>query len=350
MDAAIPLPLRTERLVLRMPAEADAPLMAAYRGDPDVARYQDWPLPYPPDDALAGIGRQAHLSGPTPGEAVNVAIEHDGSMVGDLYVEIRPPEDGGAVAFLGYTLDPTQQGRGYAAEAAGAMVDALFAHTPVHRIAATLDPVNLPSMRILDLLGFLPEGTTRRSVPVRGEWVDDLRYGLLRDERAVWLARPTSFASIRLVELDDHLARAYGELRVHPHQEQFVASVLGSYRDALFPEVVDGAPVVPWLRGVEVTDHHGVTHPAGFVMLAEVTDAHPEPYLWRLLVDRWWQRAGVGRAVLDAVVTGLREQGRSSLLTSWVEGVGGPRRFYERYGFVTTGRTIDDETEARLSW
>jgi len=74
--------------VLRMPVEADAPLMAAYRGDPDVARYQDWPLPYPPDDALAGIGRQAHLSGPTPGEAVNVAIEHDGSMVGDLYVEI----------------------------------------------------------------------------------------------------------------------------------------------------------------------------------------------------------------------------------------------------------------------
>ena len=31
------------------------------------------------------------------------------------------------------------------------------------------------------------------------------------------------------------------------------------------------------------------------VMLALVTDAHPKPYLWRLLVDRRHQRRGIGR-------------------------------------------------------
>ena len=344
----ITLPMHTERLVLRVPTESDAPTMAAYRDDPEVARYQGWPLPYPADDAIAGIRRVAHLTGPTPGESVQVAIENAGTVVGDLYVSIHPPEGDGATAALGYTLAPAHQGRGFAAEAAGAMVDALFAHTPVHRVVATLDPENLASMRLLDQLGFAHEGVARRSVPIRGEWLDDLRYGLLRHERAAWLTRPRSFASMRFIELDDATAATYGRLVVHPHQELFVASVLRSYRDALFAEVIDGAPVVPWLRGVEVVTDDGEAHPAGFVMIAAVTGAHPEPYLWRLLVDRWWQRAGVGRAVLDTLVAKLRNEGCTSLLTSWHEGVGGPRRFYERYGFITTGRVDDDETEARL--
>jgi RimJ/RimL family protein N-acetyltransferase len=348
MDAVITLPLRTERLVLRMPIEADAPAVVAYRNDPEVARFQDWELPVTPERVLEGIRASAGRTGLVVGVPTNVAIEHGGAAIGDLYVEIGGSDAGGAVATLGYTLDPAHQGHGFATEAAGAMVDALFAHTQVHRITATLDPANLASMRVLDHLGFTHEGVSRRSVPVRGEWVDDLRHGLLRDERSAWLARPTSFAALRLVELDEHLARTYGALQVHPHQTRFVTSVLGSYRDALFPETVDGARVVPWMRGVEVTDHSGASHPAGFVMLAEVTDAHPEPYLWRLLVDRRWQRAGVGRAVLDRLVALAREQGCSSLLTSWVEGPGGPRRFYERLGFVPTGRIIDGETEARL--
>ena len=346
----ISLPLSTERLVVRMPVEADAPAIAASRGHPDVARWQDWPLPYGVERALEAIRGQLHLVGPEVGQPVNLAIEHEGTVIGDLYVEIRPEEHGGAVAFVGYTLAAEHQGRGFAAEAAGAIVDALFAGTPVHRIAATLDPENTASMRVLDLLGFTREGVARRAVPIRGAWLDDLRYGLLRDERAAWLQRPRSFESLRLVELDEHSAVTYGRLAVHPHQEQFVSPVLGSYRDALFPETIDGARVVPWLRGVEVVAGDGRAHPAGFVMLAEVTDAHPEPYLWRLLVDRHWQRAGVGRAILEHLVAMLAGQGCTSLVTSWVEGVGGPRRFYERFGFVETGRVIEGETEARLTF
>ena len=344
----IPLPLHTERLVLRMVGLDDAPTLAAYRSDPHVARYQDWLLPYTADQATESIRRQAHLAGPTVGESVQVAIEHDGAMIGDLYVGIGDVVDGGAQATLGYTLAAAHQGRGFALEAAEAMVDALFEHTPVHRIEATLDPLNAASMRVLDLLGFSHEGVARRSAPIRGEWLDDLRYGLLREQRAAWKARPRSAAAVRFVELDAHVVRTYSGLAVHPHQEQFVASVRTSFGDALFPEVVDGAALVPWLRGIEVVAADGSNHPAGFVMLAQATDAHPEPYLWRLAIDRWWQRAGVGRAVLDALVAMLRSDGHPTLLVSWVDGIGGPRRFYERYGFVPTGHLIDDEIEARL--
>jgi RimJ/RimL family protein N-acetyltransferase len=344
----ITLPLRTERLVLRMVSLDDAPTFAAYRNDPDVARYQDWPLPYTADGAIESIRRQAHLVGPSVGESVQVAIEHDGEMIGDLYVGIDDLVDGGARATFGYSLATAHQGRGFALEAAEAMVDALFEHTPVHRIEATLDPLNAASMRVLDLLGFSPEGVARRSVPIRGEWLDDLRYGLLREQRAAWKARPRSVAGVQLIELDPHLVRTFGGLVAHPHQEQFVASVRASFGDALFPEVIDGAPVVPWLRGVEAIAADGTAHAAGFVMLAEVTDVHPEPFLWRLLVDRRWQRAGIGRATLDLLVARLRTEGHTSLLVSWVDGIGGPRRFYERYGFVATGRLIDGEIEARL--
>ena len=344
----ITLPLHTERLVLRMAGLDDAPTLASYRSDPDVARYQDWPLPYTADQATESLRRQAHLAGPAVGESVQVAIEYDGAMIGDLYVGIGDLVDGCTQATLGYTLAATHQGRGFALEAAEAMVDALFEHTSVHRIEATLDPLNAASMRVLDLLGFSHEGVARRSVPIRGEWLDDLRYGLLREQRAAWTTRPMSVAAVRLVELDAHLVRTYGGLAVHPHQEEFVSSVRTSFGDALFPEVVDGAPLVPWLRGVEALTADGAAHPAGLVMLAQATDAHPEPYLWRLLVDRWWQRAGVGRAVLDALVAMLRSDGHRTLLVSWVDGIGGPRRFYERYGFVATGRLLDGEIEARL--
>ena len=47
----------------------------------------------------------------------------------------------------------------------------------------------------------------------------------------------------------------------------------------------------------------------GFVMLALVTAAHPEPYLWRLLVDRLHQRRGIGRRVLDLMVEECETRG-----------------------------------------
>ena len=116
----ITLPIQTARLQLRMPTVADAPTIAAYRDDPDVARYQDWPLPYAHADALEGIRRTAGITGPGIGRSVNVIIEHDGTVVGDLFVGIGDEHPGGAVAFLGYTLATRHQGKGFASEAAAA--------------------------------------------------------------------------------------------------------------------------------------------------------------------------------------------------------------------------------------
>jgi diamine N-acetyltransferase len=82
-------------------------------------------------------------------------------------------------------------------------------------------------------------------------------------------------------------------------------------------------------------------------MLALRTDHHPEPFLWRLLIDRRHQRRGIGGRVLDLIADECRSMGDPTLVTSWGEGKGSPRPFYVRHGFEPTGRQFDDETEAR---
>jgi diamine N-acetyltransferase len=133
-----------------------------------------------------------------------------------------------------------------------------------------------------------------------------------------------------------------------PGQERFVASVEESFRDA----VVD-ARAVP--RSWTVNDGDEVV---GFVMisdgipperLATDTDLIGPYFLWRLLIDRRRQRRGYGTAALDALVEYLRGRpGADVLYTSAGQGVGSPQAFYERYGFVSTGRIVEDEVVLRL--
>lgn len=118
-----------------------------------------------------------------------------------------------------------------------------------------------------------------------------------------------------------------------------------SFADALIPEIYNGAPMVPWMRAV-----YGDDELVGFVMLALVTAAHPEPYLWRLLVDRLHQRRGIGRRVLDLMVEECETRGWSTLTTSWDPRRGTPELFYLSYGFVPTGEIEDDEIVARLTF
>ncbi len=107
--------------------------------------------------------------------------------------------------------------------------------------------------------------------------------------------------------------------------------------------MIDGAPVEPWYRAVEADGEL-----VGFVMVARTTTAHPEPYLWRLLIDRSHQRRGIGSAVIELVVDQCREWGDATLLVSWVPGKGRPEPMYLARGFVPTGKLDGGEIEARL--
>jgi RimJ/RimL family protein N-acetyltransferase len=337
------LPIDGERVRLRSFEPADAPVLAAYRSDPEVAHLQGWEAPYEVAAAEEFVAQMARLTGPVAGDWIQIAVECDGELAGDVAVGLDEP---GHVATLGYTLARAFQGRGLAREAVGAVVDRLFADLDVHRVEASLDPRNHASARVVEALGFAYEGTSVSAVLHRGEWTDDVHFALTADGHRAWNERPQGRPDqVRLIEITPDLSRAVLALETHWSQRRFVAPMPNSFADALFPPLEKGVPVAPWLRAIEADGEL-----AGFMMIAAATAAHPVPYLWRLLIDRRHQRRGIGGRALDLLLEHLSAEGHRELLVSWHPGRGGPEPFYVRRGFVPTGEVDDDEIEARLQF
>lgn len=334
-------PLRTDRLLIRLPQESDIDALTAYRSDPQVSRLQDWDLPYPRERAERLVAGHADRDDVVPGTGTQLAIEVAGRLIGDLYVGL---DEHAGVAEIGFTLAAEHHGKGYAVEAASAVVDDLIDRLGVHRIVAELSPDNLASARLLERLGMSFEYLAEKSFWWRGAWDDNLHYAMTAEERRGWRERPqTPPEQVRLVELTHENAWTYRKLRTHRSQERFVATVDQSYTDALFPEPEDGHPVVPVLRGIEADGE-----PAGFLMWADaVNEGTPDPYLWRFLVDRRHQGRGIGARALELWTEDLRAAGHTAIETSWVQAPGGPERFYLRAGFVLTGEYDEGEAVAR---
>jgi RimJ/RimL family protein N-acetyltransferase len=335
------LPVTTPRLVLRAFDPEDAEPFAAYRSDPGVSRYQGWSAPYPLADARHLIAEVSAMDGPLAGRWIQIAIELDGALVGDVAVGL---DADGVVATIGYTLAPAHQRHGVGREAVDAVVVRLFDVTGVHRVEASLDPRNIASARLVEALGFELEGVAREVVRDGDGWADDARYALTADAHAAWRDRPRETPTdVRLVEITPATARAMLDLETHPTQRRFISTMPNSYADALFPDVINGAPVVPWLRAIEADGER-----VGFVMLATATEHHPEPYLWRLLIDRRHQRRGIGDRALRLLADQLRTDGHHSLLVNWDLGPGTPEPFYLARGFVKVRQLGVDEVEGRL--
>jgi RimJ/RimL family protein N-acetyltransferase len=245
---------------------------------------------------------------------------------------------------VGYTFERWAWGQGFAVEALEALIEYLFETCAVTRVFGMLHPDNVASAMVLERCGLTFEGHTKSSFWLDGECSDDWIYGTTRSDWETWSNRPRTVSrDVRLVEVTADNERAVGRLVTHKSQERFVSSVVLSFGDALFPEVVAGAPLFPWMRAVEADGDL-----VGFVMVAETTDAHPEPYLWRFVIDRLHQRRGIGDKALQLVIDDRRTKGDSTLVTTWTEGKGSPRPFYIRHGFEPTGRIVHDETEARV--
>ncbi|MCI0543564.1 MAG: GNAT family N-acetyltransferase [Actinobacteria bacterium] len=256
-------PIRTRRLTIRGFSADDVEDIVARRNDHRVAEYQNWPLPYTRAQADDLVSELVALGGPQD-DAWWMAAVCDGATgdtLGDLAVHLSA---GGRSAEVGYTFASNQWGNGYAVEALESLIAYLFEDLGVTRVFGMLHPDNVASAMVLERCGLLFEGHTRSSFWLEGEVSDDWIYGMVRADWERWRDRPRTRPSrVTLVEIDDYNAwEAFG-LRTHKTQERFVAPMADSYADALFPEVVDGAAVVPWMRAVEADGDV-----VGFVIMA----------------------------------------------------------------------------------
>lgn len=80
---------------------------------------------------------------------------------------------------IGYKLDSSYHGFGYATEACRAAVEIIFSTYKIHRIEARIAPENIPSIKLIERLGFLCEGMEYKSIEVNGTFRDHCRYSLL---------------------------------------------------------------------------------------------------------------------------------------------------------------------------
>ena len=77
-------------------------------------------------------------------------------------------------AFIGYSMDEKEQGRGYMKEAVKLVLDYAFKELELHRIEATTLIDNEKSQRVLRNCGFKELGISEKYLYINGEWRDHI--------------------------------------------------------------------------------------------------------------------------------------------------------------------------------
>ena len=72
--------------------------------------------------------------------------------------------------------------KGYSTESGKILINYCFKKLKFHKVYADTDPNNLASQRVLEKLGFKLEGRIRDRRIVKGQWIDEMDYGLLKSE------------------------------------------------------------------------------------------------------------------------------------------------------------------------
>ncbi len=139
--------LLTQRLRLRAPRAADAKAIASLINDRRIAENTARiPHPYAVADAHAFLA----ASNRDPGAPSFLITLEDGTLVGGCGIEVssgRDPE-------LGYWIGVPHWGRGYATEAARAVIDHAFGTLGCEQLSGRARVSNPASRRVLEKCGF----------------------------------------------------------------------------------------------------------------------------------------------------------------------------------------------------
>lgn len=115
------------------------------------------------------------------GRLLSFAVCVDGRLAGQVTVGglTRGAFDS---AHVGYWVDGHLAGRGVMTTALALVLDHCFGPVGLHRVEANVRPENVASLRVLDKLGFQPEGLHRRYLFIDEQWRDHLCFALLAED------------------------------------------------------------------------------------------------------------------------------------------------------------------------
>jgi RimJ/RimL family protein N-acetyltransferase len=156
--------IETERLLLRVPEAGDAAAIVHYLGDPQVMRWigRDGEAGSF-DDAVARIERWRHAWELDGFGHFVVERREDGEVIGqngllawdpDTWQNGTRTEIGDTAEIeIGWTIERSAWGRGYATEAATAVRDWAFREVRPRRLISLIHPDNEPSRRVAQKIG-----------------------------------------------------------------------------------------------------------------------------------------------------------------------------------------------------
>jgi len=168
----------TERLLLRPFGPDDAPELQRLAGNIEIAR-GTLTIPHPYPDGAAEQWIAAHAGRfETTGDLQFAIVARDSwALAGSIGLHVNREHERGE---LGYWIGVEHWGRGYAAEAAQAVVDYGFRVAGLNRIFASHFVTNPASGRVLQKAGMRHEGTQRQAFRKWGEFIDAELYAILR--------------------------------------------------------------------------------------------------------------------------------------------------------------------------
>jgi RimJ/RimL family protein N-acetyltransferase len=185
--SAVAWPVRTDRLVIRPAMADDVDPTWAFRRIPEVSEWLT--------RAIVDRDEYAEMFVDPDRLASTLVVESDGAVIGDLMLRIDSPWAQHEVADrardrqaeLGWVIAPEHAGRGYATEAAAALLRICFDDLGLYRVTALCFADNVASWRIMERLGMRREAhNVRESLHRSRGWLDGLGYAMLADE---WRSR-----------------------------------------------------------------------------------------------------------------------------------------------------------------
>lgn len=174
--------VETERLILREFTQDDAAAVHEYASDPAVVKHMSWG-PNTEEETLDYIRQVMQIQNQNQHSRTDfelaVILKETQALIGGTGIFVNSPGQGE----IGYCYNPLYWGRGYAAEAAAALLRFGFHELGLHRIFATCRPDNTGSARVMQKLGMKYEGHLRGHMRhKRGRWLDSHQYSILKPE------------------------------------------------------------------------------------------------------------------------------------------------------------------------
>lgn len=150
---------------LRRLRPADLHAFQTYRRIPGLGRYQSW-SPMSDAQALEFLTKMSRSALFINGQWLQLGIAEPAAdtLIGDIGIHVS--QDGRA-GEIGFTLQPSAQGRGIASAAVHSALNLVFANTAITHVLGITDARNHPSVRLLQRLGFKHQES--RNAIFRGE-------------------------------------------------------------------------------------------------------------------------------------------------------------------------------------